>query len=218
MEGVSGAELVVAAFDVDGTLTRRDCVVPFLVRVGGRRALVAAALRNPLLLLFTALGRGDRDRLKALVVGRLVRGRRAADLERIGKTFAVEDIARWLRPDTVMRLRNHQRLGHRVVFVSASLAPYLGPLAHEVIGGVDAVLCTELEVDESGNCTGRLAGLNCRGPEKRRRLNAWLAGRRAVLWAYGNSSGDSEMLAMSRHAVRVNRRPIAVDPTAAPRT
>ena len=32
---------VVAAFDVDGTLTTRDCVVPFLYRAGGLRAGLA---------------------------------------------------------------------------------------------------------------------------------------------------------------------------------
>ena len=31
---------VVAAFDLDGTITARDCVVPFLRRVAGERRLV----------------------------------------------------------------------------------------------------------------------------------------------------------------------------------
>jgi len=216
MEGPSRSELVVAAFDVDGTLTRRDCVVPFLARVAGRRALLAASLRNPWLLLSTAAGRGNRDRLKELVVGRVVRDRAHADLEALGQQFAVEQIARWLRPDTVMRLRHHQRLGHRVVLVSASLGPYLHPLAHEVLGGIDAVLCTELEVDEVGRCTGRLVGSNCRGPEKRRRLSGWIDGRRAVIWAYGDSAGDEELLAMARHATRVGRRPIPDEPGKGP--
>ena len=212
MEGHDGTGLTVVAFDVDGTLTRRDCVVPFLVKVAGRRALVVASLRHPWLLLTTALGRGDRDRVKELIVGRIVGGRSHADLEALGRTFAVERIARWLRSDTVLRLRHHQALGHRIVLVSASLAPYLLPFANDVLGGVDAVLCTELEVDAAGDCTGRLSGANCRGPEKRRRLTAWLDGRRPVLWAYGDSSGDDDMLAMARHAIRVGRTPISAEP------
>ncbi len=36
----------VAAFDVDGTLTRRDCVVPFLRRVAGTRLLTQGMLRQ----------------------------------------------------------------------------------------------------------------------------------------------------------------------------
>ena len=35
---------VVAAFDVDGTVTTRDCVVPFLRRVGGDRGVVVGLL------------------------------------------------------------------------------------------------------------------------------------------------------------------------------
>ncbi|HRE03598.1 MAG TPA: hypothetical protein PLV68_20040, partial [Ilumatobacteraceae bacterium] len=57
----------VAAFDVDGTLTTRDSVVPFLVRVAGRARLAARMLTQP-----GALGRGivgrDRDRIKAVAV------------------------------------------------------------------------------------------------------------------------------------------------------
>jgi phosphatidylglycerophosphatase C len=41
-------KVVVAAFDVDGTLTTRDCVRPFLERVAGRRRLVTSVLRRPL--------------------------------------------------------------------------------------------------------------------------------------------------------------------------
>ncbi len=39
--------LVIAAFDVDGTLTTRDCVRPFLERAAGRRRLVTSMLRRP---------------------------------------------------------------------------------------------------------------------------------------------------------------------------
>ena len=60
---------VVAAFDVDGTLTTRDCVVPFL-RARRRHGPIAARLRPvgaPRRA--AALARRDRDRLKALAAG-----------------------------------------------------------------------------------------------------------------------------------------------------
>ncbi len=38
---------VVVAFDVDGTLTRRDCVVPFLWRLGATRLVLGLARRAP---------------------------------------------------------------------------------------------------------------------------------------------------------------------------
>ena len=66
----------VAAFDVDGTLTVRDCVKPFLLRVGGWQGVSRALLRKPTGTL-TAAVRRDRDQFKELLVGGVLRGPRA---------------------------------------------------------------------------------------------------------------------------------------------
>lgn len=203
---------VVAAFDVDGTLTTRDCVIPFLIRVAGLRRVIVSAFRNPVLLLGVAIGRGDRDRLKQAVVGRLLRGRPADVVEEAGRAFAREDIARWVRPDTLARLRWHRENGHEIVIVSASLRQYLEPLASEFLGGVHALICTEVESSDGGILTGQLVGGNCRGVEKSRRLASWIDGRSVTLYAYGDSSGDREMLAMSHYPVRVRGVTIATAP------
>ena len=73
---------------------------------------------------------------------------------------------------------------------------------------VDAVICTELE-QVDGLYTGALIGRNCRRAEKRERLQAWLAEaglpESSVVYAYGDSAGDTELLAMAQHAVWVGR-------------
>ncbi|HKA92353.1 MAG TPA: haloacid dehalogenase-like hydrolase, partial [Acidimicrobiia bacterium] len=84
------------------------------------------------------------------------------------------------------------------------LRDYLDPIAAEL--GVSAVLATELAVGEDGRLTGELAGPNVRGAEKVRRLDAWLGDRPAVVWAYGDSSGDNELLSRADHAVTVGGR------------
>jgi phosphatidylglycerophosphatase C len=66
-------------------------------------------------------------------------------------------------------------------------------------------LCTSLDIDERGHCTGRLLGANCRGPEKATRLQTLFGTEKVELWAYGNSRGDDEMLALADHAVRARR-------------
>jgi phosphatidylglycerophosphatase C len=194
---------VVAAFDVDGTVTRRDCVVPFLRRVAGTRPLVVGLARAGHRVV-PALARRDRDTLKALASVAAFRGRGAADVDAAGQAFAREIERGLLRPDVVARLRWHHTAGHDIVLVSASYGAYLRPLGAAI--GAAGVVCTELDVDDVGHCTGVLVDGNCRGPEKVRRLRAWLderhGGRAAVeLWAYGDSAGDRELLADADHAV-----------------
>jgi len=195
---------VVAAFDVDRTVTTRDCVMPFLRRVGGTLPF-AARFGGSLIVNVPAVLRRDRNRLKALAARAAFAGRSMADIELLGEEFAGEVAASWLRLDTLARMRWHRDEGHDIVFVSASFATYLRPLARR-LDGVAAVLGTELVVGPDGRCTGELLGVNCRGPEKVRRLHDWLdvqrGGRDAVdLWAYGDSPGDHELLADADIAV-----------------
>ncbi|HKA03531.1 MAG TPA: HAD family hydrolase [Acidimicrobiales bacterium] len=185
----------IAAFDFDGTLTRRDCMVPFLRQVAGSGALVRAVAAES-----GAVARRDRDALKAGVVRRLLAGRSLADLSDEGSRFAAEIVARRLRPDTVAILRRHQEAGDRTVLVSASLRPYLDPVAAAL--RIDHVICTELETRD-GVLTGELVDGNCRGPAKATRLQAWLGEHALEVWAYGDSSGDNELLALAAHGVRV---------------
>jgi phosphatidylglycerophosphatase C len=96
------------------------------------------------------------------------------------------------------RVQEHKRRGHRLVLVSASPALYLTVWAARA--GFDAVLATELEFRD-GRFSGRLASPNCWGPEKVRRLQQWFGDARTqVLYAYGDSRGDREMLALADHA------------------
>jgi len=210
----SGPSPVVAAFDVDGTLTTGDCVTPFLRRAAGRR-LWTTLLRHPVALAGSA-ARRDRDRLKELACSAL-RGIESAEIEHLGEAFAREVGAGRLRDDTVARLRRHRELAHTVILASASLDPYLVPLGRSL--GVDAVVCTVLERGADGRLTGRLAGANCRGAEKARRVRDWLrendlAG--AELWAYGDSSGDDELLALADRPLRVDGIRVVPEPVAEP--
>ncbi|HRE03597.1 MAG TPA: HAD-IB family hydrolase, partial [Ilumatobacteraceae bacterium] len=110
-----------------------------------------------------------------------------------------ETLVGLLRPDTSARLAWHQRQGHQVVLVSASLGAYLRPLAERL--GLDGVLCTDGVVGADGRYTGDLRDGNCRGPEKQRRLAEWMFANGvadAPVWAYGDSTGDREMLAAAR--------------------
>lgn len=186
----------VAAFDVDGTLTRRDCVVPFLREVAGTGVL-GRRLATRAVTVATLARRRDRDGLKAAATAAAFTGQPLDRIERLAVEFAESVFETGMRTETVTRLQEHRERGDTVLLVSASFEVYLQPLAELL--GADDVLAARLEVDEDGILTGRLHGANCRGPEKVRRLHAWLdehaGGRTAVhVTAYGDSSGDRELL------------------------
>jgi HAD superfamily hydrolase (TIGR01490 family) len=169
--------------------------MPFMSRVAGVNVLLRTVASQPYTIL-TLLKNKDRNALKALFVSEVFAGRSESEVNEQGVLFAARVANGWMRDDVVKRLRWHQSQGHVVVLVSASLSPYLEPLGDLL--EVDAVLCTELESD--GNVfTGNIRGANCRGAEKVRRLQSWCDSSgipvSSVRYAYGDSSGDTEMLA-----------------------
>ncbi len=199
----------IAAFDFDGTLTRRDTLLPFLVRVCGPLAVAKAfwtiapgTVRSRVRP--SSGGLHHRDSSKAALLHALLAGRDAAWFTEAGTDFA-RGLPRRIRPEMAEQVAWHRAQGHELVLVSASLLTYLEPFA--AAQGFDHVIAVGLEVSADGTLTGALTRPNVRGPEKAVRLREWLEGQSpAMLWGYGNSSGDRELLAMSDVPVWVNRR------------
>lgn len=198
-------EVVVAAFDVDNTITVRDCVVPFMRRTMGTPNFLRACVSSPVQLVQWVLQR-DRDSIKAYFVNAAFAGRSVDEIESDGVDFASRVAESWMRADVAARMRWHQEQGHVVVLVSASLEPYLVPFGD--LCEVDAVLCTQLEVVD-GRYTGALVGQNCRADEKVKRLHAWMTEASipasSLVYAYGDSSGDTALLAAARIGVLVKK-------------
>ena len=199
------ATVTVAAFDFDKTLSDRDNVLPFLVEVGGRAAVVGALLRS-----LPDLALRHRDAIKARLSRAAFAGRLEADVRATAATFAADVMANHLRDDVVARADWHREQGHRRVIVSASYECYVAPIAAAL--GFDAALATRLAVDDGIHLSGALDGPNVRRGEKVRRLDEWLAGDEATLWVYGDSAGDRELMARADRAVRVQRPPLSRRP------
>ena len=200
----AGKPLVVevAAFDFDGTLTRRDTLLPYLRRSLGWPRFLLALLRSSPWLAAYACRLTSNHRAKARLLQASLGGRSAAQIERWSADFVAQYLPRQWQEETLARLHWHQQQGHGCVIVSASPGIYLhgvGDALH-----MDAVLCTELEIRD-GTLTGRMATRNCHGEEKVLRLQAWLAGRgvsvaSVVLHAYGDSRGDVPLLNLADYA------------------
>ena len=191
----------VAAFDFDGTLSTRDTFVPFLRMVAGPGAFLVAVLRSLPHLLVAAVRDRSRDTAKAAMLRCVFAGRDEASVRAIGERHAADVVATQLRPEMHSKLGWHRQQGHEIVIISASPAIYLDAVGRTL--GVHAVLSTRLAVDDDGRLTGEIDGRNVRRDAKVRRLDAWLARDDAEIWAYGDSTGDRELLARADHPTRV---------------
>lgn len=187
---------VVAAFDLDGTVTRRDTLIPFLWFVRGP-GLAIDLLRAALALVGYALRLIPNWQAKERLLATTLGGQPIDALRAAGHAFARERLPAQVRSEALRRIAWHRERGHRLVLVTASLDLYVEPWA--AAAGFDEVIASRLEVVD-GHVTGRLEGGNCYGPEKTRRLQERLGPTESYqLWAYGDSRGDRELLAAADH-------------------
>lgn len=188
-----------AIFDLDGTLTRGDTLLPFLRQVAGARRYVLGLLF--LLPLFAALALRlvGRDRAKERVLRHFLAGRTREELAIAGEKFARETLPGLLRPQAAERLAWHRARGDRLAVASASLGLYVEPWARAA--GFDDIVASALAFDAHGRATGALDGGNCRAAEKLRRLRALYGDLGAVAaHGYGDSADDWPFLSRCAEA------------------
>jgi len=188
---------IVAAFDFDGTVTTSDSLRDFILFTVGQAHFAAGAVRAAPWIIAGMARMCDRGSAKARFLAATIGGRSRLELEATAQMYVAQRLPALVRPEMAARIQEHQQLGHGLVLVSASPTLYLAPWAAQA--GFDAVLATELDYRD-GRFTGRLSGPNCWGPEKVRRLRQWFGSDQPrVFYAYGDSRGDREMLALADH-------------------
>jgi phosphatidylglycerophosphatase C len=188
---------IVAAFDLDGTLSDGGSVFKWLRYLRGSRAAYAASTRLALPLLIGAIRSGPwADGAKERLFGSLLRGLEESEVRASSREFALRHFEDHGRAKVLDRLRWHLREGHSVVIVSASPQIYVDVVVE--MFDADGGLGTRLAVDARGTLTGSYLGKNCRGREKARRLSEWTHERfpdiEPTIYAYGNSRGDRRLL------------------------
>ena len=116
-------------------------------------------------------------------------------LETDARAFAELMAPRMLRPDAVRTWRRWSQRNAKLVIVTASPEIIVAPFARGL--GADMLIGTELSFDARDRVTGAFATPNCRGSEKVRRLQAVFGEEVRLRAAYGDTSGDTEMLAIA---------------------
>jgi len=187
----------VVAFDFDGTLTVRDSFTAFLRRRAGKRAWATGLVRLSPAIAAYARDR-DRGRLKAASVREFLLGVPRETLEAEAEAFAARVWDRFMRPDALAVWHDWGRRGALRVVVTASPETTVAPFARRL--NAEMLLGTQLVFDGQGRVTGAFATPNCRGEEKVRRLHAVFGPDLRLAAAYGDTSGDREMLQIADQA------------------
>lgn len=186
-----------AIFDFDGTLTKDDSLKHFLRFYLGTPLFLWMLIRSlPDLFAFKVLKKIDNGEAKQRVLCRCIGGHKVECVRVAAQNFGINELPKHLKPEALKKMEWHLAAGHLVGICSASVELYLKPFAqkwgfeHQVCGSV-------LEVVE-GKFTGRLVGKNCWGKEKVNRIQEKFGNlQNYVFYAYGDTKGDADMLALA---------------------
>ncbi len=135
----------VALFDLDGTLTWRDTLLPFLLMYLRRHPSRWVGLWPLPCALWRYLARGrDRGLLKSRVIRMVMGGAGRADVDACADAF-VDSLGRrhLLRPTALAVLEAHRTAGDHLVLLSASPDLYVPRIGSAL--GFELTLCTEIE-------------------------------------------------------------------------
>ncbi|MFN4173488.1 MAG: HAD-IB family phosphatase, partial [Parachlamydiaceae bacterium] len=169
----------VAAFDFDGTLSKKDMLVPFSLFLNGPVFTAYAIFKIiPYLGLFF-LGRKSRQQVKEKFLSFILPKSRES-LEKKGEAFAHTIIPNMLKEEGLARLKWHKDRGDTTVLISANLDLFIVPIGKNL--GFDYIFCSNV----ARPVTGKLSNINCYGEEKVRRiLNAFGPKENYILYVYG---------------------------------
>lgn len=193
---MSIATRTIAAFDFDGTITTKDTLFDFVkFCVGNPRFFIGIIIISPILILFK-LKLIKNSLAKQLMFAFYFKSMPIEKFNNFGLAY-VKRINEIINPEAMDKIKWHQQQGHEVVIVSASIENWITPWANTQ--GIKTVLSTKIDSTD-GKLSGKFASINCHGQEKVNRLLQYLDNNISMeLYAYGDSNGDKELLALANH-------------------
>ena len=183
-----------ALFDFDKTLTDGDSFYRFIVFTNNKSRIVAGFISLLPWLAGYKAGILSNNYVKEKVIRWFFKGEQKESFSWKCREFVKQDLVNIEKKVAMERLNWHQKSGHKIIVVSASIEDYLHPWCniHNIEG-----IGTKLET-ENGRLTGNFATPNCYGYEKIRRLQENIdLEKYHPVYAYGDSPGDYEMLALA---------------------
>ena len=181
-------------FDFDGTLTTRDTLAEIMIHYHGslkyKLGLVALA---PILGMYV-LKLMSNHKAKQRFISWYFKGENSDKFNAECFEFSTKVVPKLLRPGAIEMINHYKSTGATVAVVTASAENWVKPWCD-----ANGLLClaTKLEV-KNKKLTGCFEGKNCHGAEKVRRIRERFdLSEFDEIIAYGDTSGDREMLAIA---------------------
>jgi HAD superfamily hydrolase (TIGR01490 family) len=184
----------IAFFDFDGTITTDDSLLKFIrFVVGDRRFLIGLITLSPMLILYK-LKFIPNYKAKQYLLSWYFKGMKKEDFFDVASKYSLHHIDKILRKKAMEKITWHKNEGHKIVLVSASIDCWIRPWCEK---NDLELLATKLEIKD-GIVTGNLLTKNCYGQEKVNRIKEkYNLKEFDYIYAYGDSSGDKEMLQLA---------------------
>jgi len=183
----------IAVFDFDGTISFKDSFFDFIRFTHGDARLIGCVILNIPFISLYSVGLYPSYKLKQRFFSYFYKGSGQEIMERKGREYCEKRIDKIIYPGAKKRIAWHHSQGHKIYLLTASSGLWLGEWCK--INGI-SIIGTEFEVVE-GKYTGRIAGKNCKGKEKARRLQTEVDLSNSVeTYGYGDSKSDKHFLAL----------------------
>ena len=188
-----------ALFDFDGTLTSKDSLDEFLRHSVSREKYLLNMFKFIPFFIMWQTRLMNNGVAKEHLFKIFFKGVDEKNFKAIAKNFSLTKLDSIMRKDRMAILEKHRQDGDRIIIVSASMQSWIQPWCDK--NNIE-LLSTQLEFKD-GKVTGRFLTKNCHGKEKENRVKELLhVEDYETIYAYGDSSGDTEMLAMANHPTR----------------
>lgn len=188
-----------ALFDFDGTLCKKDSFTGFIFYALSKRHIVKQGIKILPWIQAYYLNAYPAHAMRSKLFRAMFSNANVLELQQIAQDYAASLMSQLSHP-LLKQLRQHQALGDEVVLVSASVDVYLKHVCSLL--NID-LICTQTE-QVNNTYTGQYTTPDCSAEQKRRRiLEKYHLDDYAVIYAYGNSIEDNEMLALANHAYMV---------------
>lgn len=184
--------MILAIFDLDGTITHTDTFVDFIQHATSRKQFYIGIIVLSIPILLYKCRILSTERIKHLIFKYFFKDFDYDKFKELSESYSKDRLPELIKPSASDAIRAHTTQGHRVVIVTASVSLWVRPWC--VSQNLD-LIATELEIVDN-KLTGKFSGKHCYGDAKAdlimKKYNQ-LKGF-SYIYAYGDSPADQFML------------------------